>query len=233
MSWTKLGGGLPSGDTGRIGLDIYRKNPAVVYATVENKNGGVFRSDDRGRTWKKMNSVNPRPLYFSQIRVDPEDDRRVYLLGVSLYISDDQGKTFRSDGARNVHVDHHAMWIDPANPGLIVLGNDGGVFMSRDRARTWTRVNNIPLGQIYVVGADMRDPYWLYAGLQDNGVWAGPSATRHRVGPLNDDWIQVLGGDGMNVTAPAEPRNAYVATQDGRLARFDYVDRRGEGHPSL
>ena len=223
-TWTKLAGGLPSGITGRIGLDIYRKNPAVIYATVEHKEGGIFRSDDRGKTWKKVNGLNPRPLYFSQIRIDPQDDSRIYVLGVSLYVSDNGGKTFRSDGARNLHVDHHAMWIDPRNPNHLIVGNDGGVGISYDRARTWLRVNNIPLGQTYVVGYDTRDPFYLYAGLQDNGVWSGPNATRYRVGPLNDDWIQIVGGDGQFVTAdPNDARAAYVAMQDGRLLRFDYV----------
>ncbi len=221
-TWTRVEGGLPTGNVGRIGIDIYRKNPNVVYVAYEHKDGGIFRSDDRGKTWKKMSALQPRPLYFSQIRVDPQDDRRIYMLGTSLFVSDDGGRTFRSDGARNVHVDHHAMWIDPANPSTIWLGNDGGVWWSRDRSVTWTRVNNMPLAQIYGVAFDSRDPYDVYAGLQDNGVWSGPSATRHRVGPLNDDWIQVDGGDGMIVTAPPDdPTTAYVETQDGRIARFN------------
>jgi photosystem II stability/assembly factor-like uncharacterized protein len=223
-TWTKLAGGLPTGVIGRIGLDIYRKTPAIVYATVEHKEGGIFRSDDRGKTWRKINSLNPRPMYFSQVRIDPQDDRRIYVLGVSLYVSDDAGKTFRSDGARNLHVDHHAMWIDPRNPNHILVGNDGGAGISYDRARTWLRVNNVPLGQVYVVGYDSRDPFFLYAGLQDNGVWSGPSATRNRVGPLNDDWIQVGGGDGEFVTVDqADPRMAYVSMNNGRIMRFDYV----------
>jgi photosystem II stability/assembly factor-like uncharacterized protein len=224
-TWTKLGGGLPTGVIGRIGLDIYRKNPAVIYATIEHgKDGGIYRSDDRGKTWKKINPLNPRPMYFSQVRIDPQDDKRIYVLGVSLYVSDDAGKTFKSDGARNLHVDHHAMWIDPRNPNHLIIGNDGGVGISYDRARTWLRVNNVPLGQIYVVGYDMRDPFFLYAGLQDNGVWSGPSATRHRVGPLNDDWIQVGGGDGEFVTVDqTDPRVAYISMNNGRIMRFDYV----------
>ncbi|MGE0041050.1 MAG: WD40/YVTN/BNR-like repeat-containing protein [Vicinamibacterales bacterium] len=230
-TWTRLGGGLPAGDLGKIGIDVFRKNPAIVYATVEHKSaGGVYRSADRGRTWTKVNSLNPRPMYFSHIRVDPSNDQRVYLLAAPLYVSDDGGRTFRSDGARNVHVDHHALWIDPRDPAHLVLGNDGGVFMSRDAALTWQRVNNIPLGQFYTVGADMGRPYRLYGGLQDNGVWAGPSATWNRVGPLDDDWIQVAGGDGMSVAPdPLDPGTAYVSTQNGRAMRFDTAsgERRG------
>jgi photosystem II stability/assembly factor-like uncharacterized protein len=230
-TWTKLVSGLPSGDLGRIGLDVYRRNGAIVYATIEHRReGGVYRSDNAGKTWAKVNGLNPRPLYYSQVRIDPTDDRRIYVLGPPLYVSDDGGKTFRSDGARNVHVDHHALWIDPREPSNLVLGNDGGVFLSRDRARTWTRVNNIPLGQFYGVGADMRQPYHLYGGLQDNGVWSGPSATWNRVGPLNDDWIQVAGGDGMSVaTDPIDPGTAYVSTQNGRLMRFDTASGERKG----
>ncbi|MBE3109481.1 MAG: hypothetical protein IMZ46_03045, partial [Acidobacteria bacterium] len=223
-TWTRLTTGLPSGSLGRIGIDIYRKNPSVVYVTVEHREGGLFRSDDRGKTWRKVNSLNPRPMYFSKVRIDPQDDRRIYVLGVPLYVSDDGGKTFRSDGARNLHVDHHAMWIDPNDPSLILIGNDGGFGVSRDRARTWMRMNNVPLGQVYVVGYDMDDPYRLYAGLQDNGVWTGPSGTRFRVGPLNDDWYQVGGGDGMFVTADAtDSRTVYLEMNNGRLLRFDRV----------
>ncbi|HVB38737.1 MAG TPA: hypothetical protein VND92_09380, partial [Vicinamibacterales bacterium] len=226
-SWTKLTNGLPSGDTGRIGLAIYAKAPKIVYAAVENKDGGLFRSDDAGRSWTRMSHLDQRPPYFSQVRIDPQDDRRIYMLASPLYVSDDGGRTFRADGARNVHVDHHALWIDPHRPSFMILGDDGGVWMSWDRSQTWRRFNNIPLGQIYIVSADMSSPYRLYAGLQDNGVWEGPSATRHRVGPLNDDWIQVDGGDGMYVTAdPDDPSTSYVEMQDGRVMRFD--DRSGE-----
>ncbi|MGE3277066.1 MAG: glycosyl hydrolase [Vicinamibacterales bacterium] len=230
-TWTRLEGGLPEGDLGKIGIDVFRRNPAIVYATVEHETeGGIYRSADRGRTWTKVNGLNPRPMYFSHIRIDPVNDQRIYLLAAPLYVSDDGGTTFRSDGARNVHVDHHALWIDPAEPSNLVLGNDGGVFMSRDAARTWTRVNNIPLGQFYTVSADMDRPYRLYGGLQDNGVWSGPSATWHRVGPLNDDWIQVAGGDGMAVAAdPLDPGTAYVSTQNGRAMRFDVASGETRG----
>ncbi|MFB3854429.1 MAG: hypothetical protein ACE148_11470 [Vicinamibacterales bacterium] len=223
-TWTRLTSGLPSGSIGRIGIDIYRKDPSIVYVTVEHREGGLFRSEDRGKSWKKVNSLNPRPMYFSKVRIDPRDDRRIYLLGVSLYVSDDGGKTFRSDGARNLHVDHHAMWIDPENSNVIFIGNDGGFGVSRDGAKTWMRMNNVPLGQVYVVGFDMDDPFRLYAGLQDNGVWGGPSATRNRVGPLNDDWYQVGGGDGMFVTPdPTDSRVVYLEMNNGRILRFDRV----------
>ncbi|HZR21979.1 MAG TPA: hypothetical protein VFA59_00235, partial [Vicinamibacterales bacterium] len=224
-TWTRVEGGLPTGNVGRIAIAIAHSDPHVVYVTYEHKNGGVFRSDDRGKTWKRVNALQPRPLYFSQIRIDPKDPQRIYVLGTSLFVSDDGGKTFRGDGARNVHVDHHAMWIDPANPSVIWLGNDGGVWVSRDRSVTWTRINNMPLAQAYGVAFDNRDPYYVYTGLQDNGVWSGPSSTRNRVGPLNDDWAQLGGGDGMMASASTEDfaNSAYIEMQDGRLLRFDPI----------
>jgi hypothetical protein len=165
---------------------------------------GIWKSTDAGRTFQYVGLRDSH--HIARIVVDPGNDHRIYGLGPSLYISDDGGKTFRGNGARNVHVDHHALWIDPRDTTNLIIGNHGGVFMSRDGARTWLRVNNIPLGQFHSVGADTRRPYHVYGGLQDNGVWSGPNATWNRVGPLNDDWIQVTGGDGMVVAAdPLDP----------------------------
>ena len=115
-------------------MDIYRKNPNVLYARVEHETeSGVYRTDDGGANWRKLSNVNPRPMYFSQIRVDPSTDSRIYVLGVSLHISDDGGKTFRDDGAERIHVDHHAL-DQPGQPNLMT--HDGGVSMSYDRAAT-------------------------------------------------------------------------------------------------
>jgi photosystem II stability/assembly factor-like uncharacterized protein len=114
LTWTRLTHGLPAGPLGRIGLDVYRANPNVVYARIEHETeSGLYRSDDAGTTWRKMSDVNPRPMYFGQVRIDPNDDRRIYVLGVLLHISDDGGRTFSWNSA--MHGDHHAMWIDPAN----------------------------------------------------------------------------------------------------------------------
>src|SRR5215204_4395802 len=148
-TWRKITGGLPGGDTGRIGLDFYRRDSNIAYAIVENRDGGVFRSEDKGETWARVNSLNPRPMYFSQIRVDPNDPQRIYVNGVDLHISDDGGKTFRDDGSTEVHLDHHAFWINPANSRHLIDGNDGGVWVSRDRSRSWEHLNNYPIGQFY------------------------------------------------------------------------------------
>jgi photosystem II stability/assembly factor-like uncharacterized protein len=151
-TWAKLENGIPSGPKGRIGMDIWRANPNVLYAQVQHETeSGVYRTDDADATWRKMSSENPRPMYFSQIRIDPHTDSRIYVLGVSLHISDDAGRTWRQNGAQNIHVDHHAMWINPHNPHHIIIGNDGGVSISHDRSATWVWMNNLPFAQPYHV----------------------------------------------------------------------------------
>ena len=221
-NWNRLEQGLPEGDNGRIGLSIYRKNPDIVYAIVENENGGVFRSEDKGESWSRFNSLNPRPMYYSQIRVDPSDERRIYVLGTQLHVSDDGGRTFRDDGARGVHLDNHAFWINPHSPRHIMTGNDGGIWVSRDRSDTWEHLNNYPIGQFYHVSVDMQQPYWIYGGMQDNATWGGPSAVRDRVGIRNDDWIQMLACDGMYVLVdPNDNDTIYTNCQSGRIVRYD------------
>jgi photosystem II stability/assembly factor-like uncharacterized protein len=220
-TWTKLTSGVPSGPLGRIGLDVYRANPNIVYARIEHQSeSGTYRSDDAGQTWRKMSSVNPRPMYFSQIRVDPTNDLRVYVLGVQIHISDDGGKTFIENGA--MHSDHHAMWINPANPNHIIDGNDGGVGISWDKGRNWEGVYNMDLGQYYHVAADMESPYNVCGGLQDNYTWCGPSAVRSRNGIVNDDWYQIQGGDGFEAQIdPTDPNIIYAESQDGNIVRVD------------
>ena len=221
-TWRKLTNGLPTGDQGRIGLDIYRKNPNIVYAIVEAADGGVFRSEDKGESWTKMNSYNPRPSYYSQIRIDPNDDKRIYVLNTNLGLSDDGGKTFRDDAARGVHLDHHAMWIDPHNSRHLIMGNDGGVWVSRDRSVSWEHLNNYPTGQFYSLSIDMQKPYWIYGGMQDNASWAGPSAVRDRVGIMNEKWIQMLSCDGMFAEVDTSDANTvYTNCQNGRIIRYD------------
>ncbi|MCP2520849.1 hypothetical protein NLC26_01820 [Candidatus Aminicenantes bacterium AC-708-M15] len=221
-TWIKLTNGLPKGDTGRIGIAIYRKNPDIVYAIIENKDGGVFRSEDRGLTWKKMSSTNPRPMYYSQIRIDPNNDLRIWVLGARMYYSEDGGKTFRTDWVTRIHGDHHALWINPKNSNHMILGSDGGIHISYDGGKTWDFINNIPLGQFYEVGYDMRKPYYVYGGLQDNGTWAGPSSTKYAVGITNEDWYKVGGGDGFYAQVdPIDHNIVYIESQNGNLMRFN------------
>ncbi len=223
QTWARVESGLPSGAKGRIGLAIYRANPNVLYATVEHPGeSGVYRTDDAGGSWRKLSDTNPRPMYFSQIRIDPLSDSRIYVLGVSLHVSDDGGRTFRGDGAERIHVDHHAMWINPRDPRHIIIGNDGGVSISHDRSQTWAWLPNVLGAQAYHVEFDMQTPYHVCAGLQDNNTWCGPSAVRTNSGIHNDNWYVINGGDGFQpLMDPTDARIVYAESQDGRMSRID------------
>jgi photosystem II stability/assembly factor-like uncharacterized protein len=222
-SWNKLENGLPAGDKGRIGLDIYRRNPDIVYARVEHpKQGGVYRSEDGGASWTRVNSMNPRPMYFSQIRIDPTDDKRIYVGGTMLHTSDDGGKTFNNNAAEKIHVDFHALWIDPANPDHVMIGSDGGVGVSWDRSKTYVWLPNLPVAQFYHVSYDMQTPYTVCGGLQDNDTWCGPSQVRSRDGIGQDEWFVVHGGDGfVALIDPTDPRIIYAESQEGYMSRVD------------
>lgn len=233
-SWKKLTNGLP-GATGRIGLAVFAKNPKVVYAIVEtseggtsgiddvrSRRGGVFRSADGGETWRRQSPLNPRPFYFSQIRVDPEDDQKVYVLGFILHLSEDGGKTWREDRAKKVHPDWHALMIDPRNPSRVLAGTDGGVYQSYDRGEKWDHLSTVPLGEFYRINVDTSDPYRICGGLQDNVNWVGPSATRSKDGILNADWINIEGGDGFYcVFDPEDPNVVYAESQQGFVHRMN------------
>ncbi len=222
-TWTKLTQGVPSGPLGRIGMDVYRSNPNILYARIEHeKESGTYRSDDAGLSWRKMSSVNPRPMYFSQVRIDPNNDLRIYVLGVQIHISDDGGKTFIENGV--LHSDHHAMWINPKNSNHIIDGTDGGIGISWDKGATWEAVYNMDLGQFYHITYDMEAPYNVCGGLQDNYTWCGPTAVRSRTGIANDQWFQIHGGDGFE--AQIDPKNSriiYAESQDGNISRVDKV----------
>lgn len=260
-TWTRLeGGGLPTGTVGRIGLDVSRSNPRVVYAQIEvgassgagggegqpggpggpggpaggqrpeqggppqaanPQRSGVWRSDDKGKTWQLMSNNNNRPMYYSQIRVDPKNEQIVYTCGAPFHKSIDGGKTFQVVQGI-AHSDHHAVWINPNNGNHLIIGNDGGLDVSYDQAATWEFVNTIAAAQFYAVGVDMRKPYYVYGGLQDNGSWGGPSATRNPAGITNADWYRVGGGDGFYVQVdPTDHNTIYVESQNGNIQRLD------------
>ncbi|MDJ0520808.1 MAG: PDZ domain-containing protein [Planctomycetota bacterium] len=183
--------------------------------------GGVYRSTDGGESWTRINTVNPRPMYFSELRVDPSDENHVWVLGIRLWKSKDGGKTFTNDGAPgNVHVDHHALWIDPDNGRHLILGNDGGVYISYDRGKHFDHLNHVAIGQFYDVGVGPRRNYRVYGGLQDNGSWGGPSRVRHASGPTNEDWIRIGGGDGFRVRVDKhDPYRIYFESQNGNVGR--------------
>ncbi|HYB97444.1 MAG TPA: hypothetical protein VEC39_20900 [Vicinamibacterales bacterium] len=222
-TWTKLTTGVPAGPLGRIGMDIYRSNPNILYARIEHeKESGTYRSDDAGLSWRKMSDTNPRPMYFSQVRIDPNNDLRIYVLGVQIHISDDGGKTWIENGA--LHSDHHAMWINPKNSNHIIDGTDGGIGISWDKGATWEAVYNMDLGQFYHVTYDMETPYNVCGGLQDNYTWCGPTAVRSRTGIANDQWFQIHGGDGFEAQIdPTNSRIIYAESQDGNISRIDKV----------
>ena len=136
---------------------------------------GVYRSDDGGASWKKVSSTNPRPMYFSQMRVDPNDPNTIYMGGVGLHMSVDGGATMQQDAAEAIHDDIHAIWIDPSNSDHLIIGGDGGLASSYDHAKTWVAYQNIPVGLFYHVSYDMETPFNVCGGMQDNYDWCGPS----------------------------------------------------------
>ncbi len=224
-TWKKLTKGLPyaeGGDVGRIGLSIYRRNPNIVYAIVQHSKGGVFRSEDKGESWTRMSDTNPRPSYYSQIVVDPNNDLRIWVMGAPMFYSEDGGKNFVNNRVTRIHGDYHAMWINPANSDHMIVGTDGGIHWSYDGGRSWEYVNSLALGQFYEVGVDMRRPYWICGGLQDNGSWCGPSATPFQQGISNEDWFRVAGGDGYYAQIdPTDAATVYAESQDGNVLRRD------------
>jgi photosystem II stability/assembly factor-like uncharacterized protein len=245
-TWKKMTEGLPDRPLGRCGFSIYRKEPNIVYAVIQTdrtavtvqgqtpregtdvEKGGIFRSEDRGKTWKKLNDLCPRPFYYGQIRVDPEDDKRIYVLGVSFFVSSDGGKTFTSSGGGGggggggAHPDHHALWINPRDNKHLVLGNDGGLYVSNDRTKSWQALRGMAIGQFYGVAVDMHKPYRVYGGLQDNGSWGGPTATESSLGITVNDWKRIGGGDGFQCAVdPKDSDTVYYESQYGNLQRLN------------
>lgn len=211
-----------------IGLGGQRSNAQDEQGADGYQYGGIFKSEDRGTTWKRINSLNPRPMYYSEIRVDPSDENYIYVAGTRLHKSSDGGATFSSDGhGGDVHVDHHAMWVDPADGRHIILGNDGGVYVTYDRMAHWNHHNRMAIGQFYNVTVGPRMNYMVYGGLQDNGSWGGPSRTSDG-GSTNNDWFNVGGGDGFRcIVDPGNPDLVYYESQNGGMGRRDFAS--GEG----
>jgi len=247
-TWAKLAQGLPEGELGRIGLAISRSNPKVLVAIVEHgfqpqqtirqgteqkpnpeyddmtKLGtGIYRSEDGGATWTFMSRQNNRPFYYSHIYINPLEDKWIYWLATNMSFSADGGKTWSQVGG--LHPDFHTMWIDPMNKNRFYVGQDGGASLTYDHGRTWVFYDNLTVAQFYAVSADMRDPYYVYGGLQDNGTWGGPSM--HREGQLlTDFWYNIGGGDGFHTqNDPQDWRTAYVESQGGAIQRINVETR--------
>ena len=256
-TWTRLSGnGLPRGTMGRVALAVTPADPDVVYAQIEvaadreepltqeeraeldalddrdeplppdDQYNGIWRSTDGGASWEFRSNENGRPMYFSQIRVDPNDPETVYVVDQRVHKSVDGARTFeRLDGYG--HVDQHAMWINPANSNHVLIGNDGGVDVSYDQGETWESHRRWAMGQPYHASVDMRRPYYVCTGLQDNGSWCGPSGIRGG-DVLSEDWYRVGGGDGFYTAVdPTDHMVVYAESQNGNLRRLSLATGQG------
>ena len=221
-SWRQVTKGLPKGDSGKIGLAISRSNPKVLMSMYEhgfqpsrndpeyddlanNPGTGLYRSEDSGETWENVNRYNNRPFYYSHVWINPQDDKMIYVLAGGFQMSSDGGYTLRS-APGGIHSDYHAIWLDPNNKNRFYVGNDGGCSIT----------HNYVISQFYALGVDMRDPYYVYGGLQDNGTWGGPSRSRDRSGILTDHWFTISGGDGYHAQVdPTDWRTVYSEPHPG------------------
>jgi hypothetical protein len=214
------GGAVPGGAGGQGGGQGGRGGRGGPPPPPDPNASGVFRSDDGGKTWQFMSNQNQRPTYFSQIRVDPVNDQKLFVGGTPGQMSLDGGKTWR--GLDASHTDYHAFWINPKDPRIVYTGHDGGLDESTDGGLSWDYHNDIPAGQFYQVSADMRRPYVVCGGLQDNNAWCGPSALRSNAGAVNTDWFTVSGGDGFYTRQdPTDWAIVYAESQDGNMTRHD------------
>ncbi len=224
-TWRRTESGLPGGDKGRIGVAVSPANPDVLYAIVEaaDGQGGVFRSTNRGETWDKRSSfMTTSPQYYNELFPDPKDPDRVYAIDTFLAVSEDGGASFKRVPIPDVHVDFHAVWIDPANTNHLIVGNDGGLYETFDRG-TWRHFENLSVTQFYRVALDTTWPFYnVYGGTQDNNTLGGPARTFDRAGITNEDWFVTTGGDGFEPAVdPEDPSIVYSESQDGGMVRFD------------
>jgi len=236
-SWTEIkGGGFPDTQKGRISFSIFAGNTDIVYAMVEADSvrgqkatpgakrqklaNGLYRTKDGGKTWEKMNDNDTRPFYYSQVRVDPRNSDHVWFSSTPVLVSSDGGKTART-ATQGIHVDHHAMWIDPADADHFIVGDDGGISITWDGGGNFDFPANLPIGQFYDVSYDFEVPYNICGGAQDNGAWCGPS--RRKNGPVtNAYWYTISGGDGFYTAQhPTEPWVVWGESQGGNVSRLN------------
>ena len=222
-TWTELKDGLPTGMKGRIGLAVSPSRHDRVWAIVEAKDGGVFRSDDAGATWQRMNgdsSVRERAWYYSHIIADPQDADTVYVPTLEINKSIDGGRTFQM--VRAAHSDNHGLWIAPEDPQRMINGNDGGAAISWNGGRTWTTQQNQPTAQFYHVITDNQFPYRVYGAQQDNSTVS--IASRTNGGGIDQtDWYAVGGGESGHIAPdPRDPNIVYAGTYYGVMTRYDH-----------
>jgi photosystem II stability/assembly factor-like uncharacterized protein len=224
--------GLPAGELGRTVFGVSKAMPMRVYALVEAEKSALLVSNDGGVSFAVVNEdydVADRPFYYSELSVDPQNADRVYNIATNIRLSIDGGKHFEKNPVvvccapgNSIHIDNHAFWINPGDSRHIILGNDGGIAITRDGGETWRFVRNLPLAQFYHVAVDNELPYNVYGGLQDNGSWRGPSAVWKTPGIKSLHWQEVGFGDGFETLAdPENARRGYTMSQGGYLIRWN------------
>ena len=224
-TWNELTNGLPKGVRGRIGVTISPANPSRVWAIVEAKDGGMFRSDDAGKSWTRVNAearIRDRPWYYSHIYADPRNADTVYVLALQIYKSIDGGRTYSV--VRSPHSDHHSLWIDPANPLRMINSNDGGANVTMNGGLSWTTQDNQPTAQFYHVIADNEFPYRVYGSQQDNSsVSIAYRGSGQRGSEERNDFYAVGGGEaGYIAPDPRDGNIVYAGSYYGLLTRYDH-----------
>ena len=233
-NWKKITSidGLPEGDLGRIGLAIAPNKTNIVYALVEAKKNGLYKSLDGGLKWIKvnenMNEIGNRPFYYADLYVDPQNENRLYSIFTYVNVSEDGGNSFKqlmpAYGVSNgVHPDHHAWWIHPKNGDFMIDGNDGGLNITKDGGTSWRFIGNLPVAQFYHISVDNEIPYNVYGGMQDNGSWRGPSYVWRDQGIRNSYWQEISFGDGFDVVPDRDDsRFGWSMSQQGYVSRYDW-----------
>jgi len=228
-TWKELHHDLPPKPYGRIAIAFAPSRPSRVYALIEAQKGLLWRSNDLGSHWQMVSdnhNLDVRPFYFTQLAVSPNNANKIFFLSMELMESTDGGRTaFYADPM--IHVDHHAIWIDPANPNRILQGNDGGIALSLNGGKNWRYLDEIPIEEFYSVDVAPGFPFWICGGIQDNNAWCGPSSEYNRGAVTGSDWFIVAGGDGQYaVPAPSDPRIIYADSQNGFIQRYNRVTGR-------
>lgn len=225
-TWAKVQGGFPNqGELGRIGLNYAPSNPSIIYAQVEapEGRGGLYRSTDNGVTWEKRNSSDSTAMYYAKVQVDPANPDRVYIMNVNISVSDDGGRTLGTLGTRNKHVDNHDIWVDPADNNHYLVGCDGGLYESFDRAASWIFKANLPTAQMYDIALSENAPFYsVFGGTQDNNSFGCPVKTKSSQGILYTECFVTMGGDGFySRVDPKDPNTVYANMQNGGMVRYD------------
>ena len=222
-TWEKVTQGFSKDTLGRIAIALAPSSPDIIYACVESKKGGFYRSANKGKTWKLMNSKPSTAYWYGRIYINPTDENNAFVMGTMVQETRDGGKTFIIMNSRNVHVDHHIIWIDPKNPKRRLLGNDGGLYQTHDSGENWSFYNNLYIGQYYAITVDEGYHYRIFGGKQDNGVWGGPAYSVH--GEVAPDSLitNISWGDGFWAALDQEDKTiAYGESQYGGLSRYEF-----------